>query len=87
MKTQNNPSKTTITQHQTRPVWLWNKLKVWIRRGGGGALENDYIPEAYVFDRPPSVGGSMTDVLGSPSKPENNQKQAIRIILHYFIIW
>lgn len=27
-------------------------------------LENDYIPEACVLDRPPSLGGSVTDVLG-----------------------
>ncbi len=53
----------------------------------GEQLENDYIPEAYAFDRPPSLEGSVTDVLGSRSKPGRNQKQAIRIILHYFIIW
>lgn len=53
----------------------------------GKQLEDDYIPEACVFDRPPSLGGSVTDVLGSGSKSGINQKQTIRIILHYFIIW
>lgn len=34
----------------------------------GELLESDYIPEAYVFDRPPSLEGSATDVLGLHSK-------------------
>lgn len=35
----------------------------------GELLESDYIPEAYVFDRPPSLEGSVTDILGLCSKP------------------
>lgn len=66
-------------------AWLWNKLRA-LRRGE--QLENDYIPGAYVFDRPPSSGGSVTDVLGRRSKPGKNQKQAIRIIppLFYHLV-
>lgn len=37
--------------------------------GWGEPLESDYIPEAYVFDRPPSLEGSVTDVVGLRSKP------------------
>lgn len=34
----------------------------------------------------PVSGGRVTDVLGSRSKPDIDQKQAIRIIPHYLII-
>lgn len=53
----------------------------------GAQLKNDYIPEACVFDRPPSVfQGRKKDILGSHSKPSVNQKQAIEIILIACII-
>lgn len=74
------------------PQWfqIWKRKKKKKKWGSdlGEQFESDYIPEACVFDRPPSLGGSVTDVLGSRSKPADiNQKQPIRIILHYFIIW
>lgn len=51
----------------------------------GEQLENDYIPEAYVFDRPPSLGGSVTDILGCvQSTAEIRNRQ---LGLSYFIIW
>lgn len=38
-------------------------------------LESDYIPEAYVFDGPPSLEGSATDVLGLRSKKKKKPWQ------------
>lgn len=52
----------------------------------GELLESDYIPEAYVFARPPSLEESVTDVLGLRSKPWQKSEPDSRDY-YYIIIW